>query len=267
MDSSQHTHDVCSPMYKTACLGPHSRRCNRASETKSDIVAAMSEQYYKIAEGNGGIFTLPISANTTDSVFAIGTMGCQNCVGVYIPLSDDKCFAAHIYACREESDSEGELQNFGEWIPEGKQGEWLTEKIGNLLEAEVGEHLPSQEKLNRWAGNAIVVCPRLREEDQDAVGTYILRGLQDFFKIPLTAKAAHGFGVNHSTGDVRLFKFHFKGRGMHDSFDFDAENSDDLKEISDQDCGWKSCNGRNDERNKQNNWRITTVHGEWHEEG
>lgn len=215
----------------------------------------MPKTYYQIPEGSGDVFTFPIQGINTNAC----TINCENCVGVYIPLSDNKCFAAHIYTWIDPADQQAPEHDFEEWVPEGDKGKRLTEKIVALLEQRVRQHMPSKEELSRRAHDAVVVCPRSQEESEDAVGTYVIDGLQQFFGIPLSCKSAHGFVVEHSTQDVQLFRFCNMADGARrNSFDFDVKRGKDIEPKSDGSYGWSGTEGRS-----IHNWRLNHYHGEW----
>ncbi|KAF2166426.1 hypothetical protein M409DRAFT_23069 [Zasmidium cellare ATCC 36951] len=179
----------------------------------------MSKPYHRVGVGCGGVFEFPLSTDDDEPIYTIGTTGCKYCVGIYVPLSDTKCFAAHIFACCDDPDDHNiRTAKHGYWVPNGTEGTELITKVGELLDEHLDDCLDdgylSPEQLTALASRAIVVCPCLKkkvddvdEQEMDASGAYILEALNAYFHTTFTAESAHGFAVNHNTGEYDLFRF------------------------------------------------------------
>lgn len=236
--------------------------------------------YYMLHEGKGGTFDFPLpTGKCAQPTYAIGTSGCRHCVGVYIPLSKTKCFAAHVVAvCDLIDDPNTPNAPYGPRIPTPSQGKALSDKVSDLLKDHVGDY-QMHGKVASLLSKAIFVCPNLAEKPPDgdsemhAVGKYIMDGFETYFT-PTTfdVEKAHGFAVNHITSTRNIFLFEEQSDERVDEIVFEEEMQEKFQEIADERYGWEACN-RADRRNgsgkawllklRENGWqadRDDTLH-------
>ncbi|KAK4952289.1 hypothetical protein LTR28_006643 [Elasticomyces elasticus] len=179
-------------------------------------------KYRKVGAGWGG--TLPTtnpSANpTTPFTPAVGTKGCMTCVGVFFPIDDKRCFAAHINCQLSQSIQAGSQPYLVETAEEGKR---ITKTVLS--------HLRKDNERHEWGGpsemmrrNLVLVCPL--EWDgiygEAQVGKYVIDGVLAFLQLgreDVTVTRHHGFVVEPPDWKPRLFKTLGAERSCMDSED------------------------------------------------
>lgn len=142
--------------------------------------------YYAILEGCGGTLDLPpgdpidIPYNR-NAITRVGTYGCRTYVGVYIKLTERRCFIAHInaYAQDERGDREP---------PENRSLKSHSE--GDLLREAVLLRLREEARTENWPPRkewlaACVTCPMPAWKDRWLTGLHVLEALQRFIPEPL----------------------------------------------------------------------------------
>ncbi|EME39551.1 hypothetical protein DOTSEDRAFT_83248 [Dothistroma septosporum NZE10] len=183
----KNTFKTASSARSAAVLGQHLARprCINSQRAEPD---RKHTPYYHLREGEGGMYTFPKQIQNIrdayEEVNAIGTHGCRTCACVYVPLTPTMCFAAHIKAWTSVHGQDGR----DTWCPGPEKGEALTQRIV--------EKLQDSEYAN-----------------EKATGTYILDGVQQFFKLEEEVRQfdlaederAHGFGVDHMSNHRQLF--------------------------------------------------------------
>ncbi|KAK4500167.1 hypothetical protein PRZ48_008353 [Zasmidium cellare] len=215
----------------------------------------MSKPYLHIGEGCGGVYSFPVSTTATDEgTWSIGTTDCRYCVGIYFPLSNEKCFCAHIYACCDDVDDLSPLDvPLGPWVPFEAEGVALTKKVKELLDGFIDELGISRDQLAFMADRAVVVCPfptkNVHGQVMPTVGKYIIDALDLAFNTTFTAEKAHGFAVDHSTGEHEIFRFTPKGPSKFKrTVVFHPDSEDQMEPVQDERLGW-TIHSRADRRN------------------
>lgn len=166
-------------------------------------------QFLHIGQGQGGSLTLPFKS-MTPPLTTIGTHGCRTCVCVYIPISADRCFIAHIDAHVDYVDGDTG------WMPTQAQGLALKEFTKKVLTDRVPELANGDYSAKPGRSGAIVICP-FRElpshgSSVPATGLYVVEAINEFFNLKYegtdtVTKTAHGFVVDHHTGLVKFLEF------------------------------------------------------------
>lgn len=205
----------------------------------------MSKTYHKIIEGSGDIITFP---NTKDvnggECLTVGTSDLHSCVGVYVPLSQNRCFAAHIFAYIADTGDDTEIGYARYSIPLEKEGPLLVDKIREVLEQNLRPHLPfDQDAIYELTDKAHVVCPNLELKDwtgrkRTAVGSFVIGGLQSFFDTTFPVENGVGFIKTYGSEDVEILE---EGE-IH---------------------GWESCTVGNGCPRPARNWTLVFKDGKW----
>ena len=141
--------------------------------------------YRNIPEGCGGTFSL-----TTP----IGTRYCQTCVGLFIPISANQCYVAHINATVRIGTSYSFLR-----VVQGDEGPRLEDKVLPSLEFAASE--------GGWDLDCIdpegitIICPR---PDSPLVGHFVINAIAAFFGGKVghqsVRRGCHGFVFDPSSG-------------------------------------------------------------------
>lgn len=166
-----------------------------------------------ITASHGGTYTHR-PANLSDTLTfnpaalpAIGTHGCNTCVGVYFKLSDTTCFVAHINAGHLDFVTQHDTsQDMRVVTPE--EGVYVRKQtIVKLMDESVESRWPEVVEIEE----VVIVCPLLRHPEHGALltGWYIVEGIKIFLErqgVEVNTKA-QGFAVEHETGRVSYFPF------------------------------------------------------------
>ncbi|CZT19207.1 uncharacterized protein RCC_05053 [Ramularia collo-cygni] len=190
-------------------------------------------EHLHLRQGQGGCFKAPF-LNFTPPLTRIGTHSCRTCVCVYIPLSDKKCFIAHIDAhVTFEQNEKGEARE-SDWLPSKEvQGPALKEFTKKILEERVPELANGDYGAKAGKVGAVVICP-YRQTHQGGVakyttGHYIVEAVNEFFNLThsgggdVTAAAAHGFVVDVYENKLTLLEY--RGADAADLLSFNLWNS------------------------------------------
>lgn len=167
--------------------------------------------YLHLAQGQGGLFELPFS-DVKQKTTRIGTHSCVTCVCVYIPISNTKCFAAHIDSHVFRVDDLTDRASFdAKWIPTNAQGEALTAFVAKTLH----DRVPDLANASRASRESIVICP-CRTMDYNGLtrrttGSYIVEAVNEYFHLhdqrtDAVSRTAHGFVVDIASGKTYFLK-------------------------------------------------------------
>lgn len=201
--------DVCQS-FLSGPLYDFKKRKTPSLRTLFPAIMAPSTSYLHLLQGQGGIFCLPFEADTTK----IGTGGCRMCVCVYIPISSDTCFAAHIDSHVSYASDGGEPRNVDWILKDDAEGQALKEFTKAILHDTLPEFATGEKNIER--GQAIVICPCrklfLEGVQHKATGFYVVEAINEFFKLESqvtdqVTETAHGFAVDHPSGSHQFFKF------------------------------------------------------------
>lgn len=192
----------------------------------------MANSFYQINTGCGGIFTLPIPGTQASR---IGTFGLITCVGIYVPLTYNKSFAAHIFA---RIDEYGETDQM--FVPTKDQGNKLQEKLLQLLETRLRPHMPTTEdEMQTLRDETVVACPQQFCDEKPTVGWYNVQALQRFFQGQLQVEGeAGGFVVKHGTDEKRFYEYNDKPE-------------------------WERYNSYEEMAGQKRDWWVVLKDGEW----
>ncbi|CZT21212.1 uncharacterized protein RCC_07074 [Ramularia collo-cygni] len=159
-----------------------------------------------LQQGMGGIYTFPtdfLDPQSTNLLHAtaIGTTGCMSCVGVYIPIDDNRCFAAHIDA----SIYKPYERNMSVWQIPDNLGPSLRNVVRGMLESTFKgkEHeVKSIQQRQDLKDRAIIVCFWPTVGQQSGPGPHVIDTLCEYFHLDqkklIGANAVHhGFIVDH----------------------------------------------------------------------
>ncbi len=160
-------------------------------------------QYYHIQMGHGGL--LELYANSSDNsddsketIRAVGTTECYSCVGVYVPISDTKCFAAHIRAERKVTQQDIEDDADAMRVLCDQEGEDLITFVKQHFCDIVGADLATCQN-NK--DEVILVCLNPKAEDgRKMVGYYIIRALCELLGCTYVDDKSAGFIVDKAKG-------------------------------------------------------------------
>ncbi|KAK4506326.1 hypothetical protein PRZ48_000056 [Zasmidium cellare] len=176
--------------------------------------------YLYVDEGRGKTYTF-----AADSPSYIGTNKLITCVGVYLPISDSRCFFAHINASARKLQTDVYYRH-------------VTEQEGQKVRQETPEKLSKHAAENGWSPKdvgkcvadgggrkVVLMCPcydDVEDGNKTLVGKYVDEGIRDFlrgnvgvFKIEehFRDKSVQGFVVNHQTGEVALLEQRWRRNG------------------------------------------------------
>lgn len=137
-----------------------------------------------------------------NALSAIGTSGCHTGVGVYIKLTKQSCFVAHINAVHMSMDVE-------QSTPEGRC--LVTAEEGAYVREETTRRLEEESKRAKWPSvdcidQVVLVCPASHDRltGLALAGSYIVDGICHFLKrkkLQVNTEA-DTFLVKHATGKV-----------------------------------------------------------------
>ena len=182
-------------------------------KTFNPFASSGSKRYLYLQQGVGGIYTLPMEAKcpATEMMHrttAVCTTGLMTCVGVYVPIDDTRCFAAHF---------DGSVLLPGDRdIRTWQLPLDLVSSFKDIIRSSLDQSFAGmQEELEKIRASedlkdsVVVVCPWQVVGGQKATGFYIIEVLCEYFQLSrakLATKfgAQHGFIVNHRTKEVQL---------------------------------------------------------------
>ncbi|WPV19765.1 hypothetical protein CLAFUW4_10131 [Fulvia fulva] len=160
------------------------------------------KKWYKhCRQGEAFFETFPIELVCHDGrkreLCTIGTSGCRTCVCIYVRLSDDSCFIAHIAA---ETGTEDEVEK---WRPDEEQGALLSQAIEKRLRSHSQLTILVNAKDYKLQKGEYAVCSCHSDtfKGKPSVGKYIIQGLHDFFG-KMEVRKACGFIVDHAKRDI-----------------------------------------------------------------
>ncbi|CZT20551.1 uncharacterized protein RCC_06409 [Ramularia collo-cygni] len=159
-----------------------------------------------VPQGMGGIYTFPLELPFRQGdegivkTTIIGTTGCSTCVGVYIPIDDDRCFAAHFDGASYKRPRNSSVYQ----VPDAL-AEYFKLAVKTSLDHVFKGKEQDVETIRRredLKARAVVVSTWLVVGGQKGPGFYIIDVLCDYFqldKLKLASKcsAHHGFVVDH----------------------------------------------------------------------
>lgn len=96
--------------------------------------------FLSIGEDYGGTYHF----KSEDPIPFIGTTNCWTCVGVHLPIDEDRCFVAHVNAFVRDHAKGVEKAVIREWIPAHE---------GEKIKSEVFERLTTHAKEQRMDGS------------------------------------------------------------------------------------------------------------------
>ncbi|EME50299.1 hypothetical protein DOTSEDRAFT_31378 [Dothistroma septosporum NZE10] len=155
-------------------------------------------KYRHVREGHGG--TLSVHALTP----AIGTRKCLSCVGVYFPVSDQKCFVAHINSCLMPSDYLEHADTY--LLPrvcENVEGERIQNIVDDKLKQAARDGGWTEASVDR--SKVIVVCSKY--DSQPTVSKFVVEAIRSFLKMgnDLVVHAeCHGFVADPTAAEALL---------------------------------------------------------------
>ena len=159
-----------------------------------------------LTQGAGGIYSFPISCQLpvdTTQTTSITVTGCQTCVGVYIPIDDKRCFAAHFDGPLDLPPPE---RNVVAWqIPKHLSRSFRAAIRSNLqdLFKELQTELKSFQQREDLKARSIVVCPWRSLCGRKGPGFHFIEVLCEFFHLDRARilespnLSYHGFIVDH----------------------------------------------------------------------
>lgn len=211
-------------------------------DTSTDSSPDSRNRFRCVTQGHGATFTFDnLDGGSTDKSNLVGTTNCLTCVGVYLPISRQRCFVAHINAYVTESDERVKSQQMT--FAEGS-------KIKNRVVAKLHRHAASQDwhcnnvvdalEGTKMTMRAVIIC-RYMDDRPDRPGRYVLDALEHFTgcdlrewfdkgrKVEPDAEAfvlnQNDCAVNYFRGDEPLHEFFVRdkiGTGVGD-WDFEIE--------------------------------------------
>ncbi|KAF7187936.1 hypothetical protein HII31_10836 [Pseudocercospora fuligena] len=182
-----------------------------------------------LQQGQGGLFTLPIKCETKEghifNTTKIGTHGCITCVGVYIPIDDKRCFAAHLDGRLELPGRMTEVDMFQ--VPNDFEiscrnaVRWCLDRTFEDTPQDVETIRTRQDLKDR----AIIICPWQVVGGQKATGHHFVKALCDFFLLDeakvVNKQVSHGFIVDHTDKSTQGTQFLGWNRPGPSESDFD----------------------------------------------
>lgn len=186
----------------------------------SDDGLSMNEFFRRLQNGNmrsclylrqgvGGIYSFPQDLpkdeyhKTVQKTRSICTTGCLTCVGVYIPIDDKRCFAAHIdgsiYKPLKNRDS-------SVWQITDDLAVSFRETVRTALDQTfqgMQQEVATIQQRQDLKDRAVVICTWPAVGQQTGPGFHIIDVLCDYFHLDKTKLAKygahHGFIVNHAS--------------------------------------------------------------------
>ncbi|EME77323.1 uncharacterized protein MYCFIDRAFT_179898 [Pseudocercospora fijiensis CIRAD86] len=182
-----------------------------------------------LRQGEGGIFTLPVKCESEEgqifNTTKIGTTGCITCVGVYIPIDENRCFAAHLDGRLELPDRMTEMKMFQ--VPNNFEVScrnavrWCLDRTFEGMQGDVETIRTRQDLKDR----AIVICPWQTVGGQKATGHHFIKALCEYFLLDETKvvnkQLCHGFVVDHTDHSTQSVQFLGWNRPGPSESDFD----------------------------------------------
>lgn len=171
----------------------------------------MGTQFHSVELGCGGTYKFDENGNYQERIKCIGasTIACN--VGVYLPISNGRCFFAVIRAFLNDDSTKA----FGS----GLRREGMTEGEGEKIRAKVKLTLEQEATSRLWSSSDIATAVALGKKPVIAtrnlpgwVNPHVVHGIQDFVgpSIVLSehTRAVQGFAVQHETGEVDVIPYH-----------------------------------------------------------
>jgi hypothetical protein len=223
---------------------PHS--VSRAEKTMASNRTEKTK-YLHLYQSFGGVYKMPHQTEEGEIFHALGSTGCRTCVCVFVELSDNTCFAAHISAYNGDAgpDSGGvrvDLRRLT-YVPDNDMAQSLIDHTVKTLSETPG--LSEQVSGGRFTGKidrGLILCPQQFWGGELATGSFIIKGLEQFFGVKMVQERGHGFIANSSAGlwNVQIvgWKDGYAGPKEIEAMFYDYKKHDEQPE----DCGWMCAN-------------------------
>lgn len=193
-------------------------------------------EYWHVDQSWGGVYTLPHTTSSGHVVNAIGSSGCRSCVCVFVELSNTECFAAHISAIdhaadctagkRKPTPEQRITDNRSRMVPDDTKAQQLVEIVVKNLRDTFPNRVAGG-TFNGKVGRSMVVCPMKIWGGERAMGSFIIRALEEFFGVTLPCEPGHGFiaipGIDQWTLQFVGWKNGYSGPSVNDTDYYDAK--------------------------------------------
>lgn len=160
-----------------------------------------------VLQGTGGIYTFPLNLPSIPGekevlkTTIIGTTGCSTCVGVYIPIDNNRCFAAHFDGCIV-----GEPRDARNWQIPDILVDPFKDAVRHSLDRSfqgMQQEVSSIRKREDLKARVVVVSTWQVVGGRKGPGFYVIEVLCEYFQldgVKLAKKCSghHGFVVDHA---------------------------------------------------------------------
>lgn len=159
--------------------------------------------YRYVETGHGGTFSFNESGTSQEKVFNIGTTELETCTAVYLPISSQRCFFAHINAYTTSSHT----------VEGMRHGQIIADEVLKLLQRHSQAHGWSAQTVADYVNDRpsvqtpLIAAPSMEQFDS---AYYVLLGVKRFLgQRVVVGRHAYpelwGFVVNHKTGERTEF--------------------------------------------------------------